>query len=451
MHDRHVAGLNVVDPLALIPAPAVSGARRPAVLLVVTGTLGDVAPMAAVAHRLAGSCDITVMTSCEYFSLFSDRIERQPTLRALTSSAESVLMSPAGVRAIEGGFGGLRRMAGFHALVRDELTRFQFDVANLLGQQQWSLVVTAGPTIGVEQMATERGIPVRRVQYQPTWPSPEQQSMYWSRRPTNSDAARRISRSLAERGSQRLFRAALRGQQLSTRPRLDESLHLGLPTWFALPSLLATHAIAESPIGLTVGFVRPHLPEPSNLLLATADRLSMRRSRRPRVFIGFGSMRTPYAHRLTDHFVSAALSIGAEPLVQKGDGGTPTPAALDSQCRSEEVLLVPPGDHRYVFPHVDLVVCHGGIGTCVAALDAGVPMVIVPQWLDQFYWAQQFEQLGLAKAGYRVHSPTRARDLIIAALQIDTASPAAEELRASDGLDMIAAGASGMIQGVATP
>jgi UDP:flavonoid glycosyltransferase YjiC (YdhE family) len=41
-------------------------------------------------------------------------------------------------------------------------------------------------------------------------------------------------------------------------------------------------------------------------------------------------------------------------------------------------------DQADVMPEADLVVCHGGSGTALGALAAGVPMVIVPVFADQF-------------------------------------------------------------------
>lgn len=41
-------------------------------------------------------------------------------------------------------------------------------------------------------------------------------------------------------------------------------------------------------------------------------------------------------------------------------------------------------DQAEVLPHADLVVCHGGSGTTFGALAAGVPVVVVPLFADQF-------------------------------------------------------------------
>jgi UDP:flavonoid glycosyltransferase YjiC (YdhE family) len=41
-------------------------------------------------------------------------------------------------------------------------------------------------------------------------------------------------------------------------------------------------------------------------------------------------------------------------------------------------------DQADVLAHADLVVCHGGSGTVFGALAAGVPLVVVPVFADQF-------------------------------------------------------------------
>jgi UDP:flavonoid glycosyltransferase YjiC (YdhE family) len=51
--------------------------------------------------------------------------------------------------------------------------------------------------------------------------------------------------------------------------------------------------------------------------------------------------------------------------------------------------------HEAVLPRVALAVHHGGAGTTTAAARAGVPQVILPHILDQYYWAHRVERLGL--------------------------------------------------------
>lgn len=63
-----------------------------------------------------------------------------------------------------------------------------------------------------------------------------------------------------------------------------------------------------------------------------------------------------------------------------------------------------------VLPHCDAVLCHGGLGTLLGALDEGLPMVIIPLGSDQLWNADRAERLGVA----RVVSP---EDVSVAKLQ----------------------------------
>ena len=67
----------------------------------------------------------------------------------------------------------------------------------------------------------------------------------------------------------------------------------------------------------------------------------------------------------------------------------------------EELGELPPNVHAEpwvdqdtVLPHADLVVCHGGSGTVLGALGAGVPMVVVPSFADQFDNGRRIEEAG---------------------------------------------------------
>jgi broad specificity phosphatase PhoE len=58
-------------------------------------------------------------------------------------------------------------------------------------------------------------------------------------------------------------------------------------------------------------------------------------------------------------------------------------------------------------PHAALVVCHGGSGTMLGALAAGLPLVVMPLFADQYYNARRIEALN---AGISVDPPRRGSD-----------------------------------------
>ena len=61
-----------------------------------------------------------------------------------------------------------------------------------------------------------------------------------------------------------------------------------------------------------------------------------------------------------------------------------------------------------VLAHADLVVCHGGSGTTLGALAAGVPLVVMPLFADQPHNARRVAAVG---AGLAVGAPDRGEPL----------------------------------------
>ena len=61
-------------------------------------------------------------------------------------------------------------------------------------------------------------------------------------------------------------------------------------------------------------------------------------------------------------------------------------------------MTIAEAPHDSLFPLVAAAVHHGGAGTTTAAARAGIPQVIVPHVLDQYYWARRVERLGLGPA-----------------------------------------------------
>jgi UDP:flavonoid glycosyltransferase YjiC (YdhE family) len=62
-------------------------------------------------------------------------------------------------------------------------------------------------------------------------------------------------------------------------------------------------------------------------------------------------------------------------------------------------------DQVEVLRHADAVVCHGGSGTALGALAAGVPLVVVPLFADQFENARRIAATG---AGLVVENATES-------------------------------------------
>lgn len=115
------------------------------------------------------------------------------------------------------------------------------------------------------------------------------------------------------------------------------------------------------------------------------------------VFVGFGSM--PKGDQTANRaLVQEAIKIaGVRAVVSGGFGDA-------SSCSNATCFWVAECLHALLFPRMRAVVHHGGAGTTAAAAFAGVPQVIVPHVLDQYYWGHRIFALKLGpKPLWRAH------------------------------------------------
>jgi UDP:flavonoid glycosyltransferase YjiC (YdhE family) len=112
----------------------------------------------------------------------------------------------------------------------------------------------------------------------------------------------------------------------------------------------------------------------------------------PVVYLGFGSMPTVDRARIVRIAIELFERHGARVI-------------LHSSHSEELGVELPPGvfsvgdvDHTTLFPRTDLIVHHGGAGTTAAALRSGVPQLIVPHIVDQFFHGRRIAELGAGPA-----------------------------------------------------
>ena len=119
------------------------------------------------------------------------------------------------------------------------------------------------------------------------------------------------------------------------------------------------------------------------------------------VYIGFGSMVAPDAPDLVAQAVAAVRRVGRRAVIAGGWAG------LDRHiAEADDVLTLDSAPHALIFPKVAAAVHHGGAGTTTAAARAGVPQVLLPHILDQYYWAHRVEVLGLGPPALSVERVT---------------------------------------------
>lgn len=131
----------------------------------------------------------------------------------------------------------------------------------------------------------------------------------------------------------------------------------------------------------------------------------------PPVYVGFGSMIATGAPDLAGMALSAVRALGRGAIIAGGWAG------LDRQVAgADDVLAVDSVPHHLVLPRVAAAIHHGGAGTTTAVARAGVPQVILPHLLDQYYWGHRIEALELGPRAMPVELVTA--DILAARLDV---------------------------------
>lgn len=118
-------------------------------------------------------------------------------------------------------------------------------------------------------------------------------------------------------------------------------------------------------------------------------------SAQPVIAISFGSAQVSNTSSLAYTIVDAVQQAGVKAVVC---GSWASERLSLNQDLSNHVLFIDSVPHSWLLPRVNGFIHHGGAGHTAAGLRCGVPMLIVPFFLDQNFWAARIYQLGLGPA-----------------------------------------------------
>jgi vancomycin aglycone glucosyltransferase len=127
----------------------------------------------------------------------------------------------------------------------------------------------------------------------------------------------------------------------------------------------------------------------------------------PPVYVGFGSMAMHGSEDVARVAIEAVRAQGHRVLLGSGWAEL---ALTDDQ---DDCFVVGEVNQQALFRRVAAVVHHGGAGTTMTAGRAGAPQVVVPQIVDQPYWAGRVAELGI---GVAHDGPTPTFESLSAAL-----------------------------------
>lgn len=124
----------------------------------------------------------------------------------------------------------------------------------------------------------------------------------------------------------------------------------------------------------------------------SADLMTFLNKGTPPVYCGFGSMGMQAAPGAARAAIEAIRAHGRRTLIARGLAG------LEMIDNHDDCFVISEVNQQALFPNVAAAIHHGGAGTTMAAAQAGIPQLIVPQVADQPYWASQVDRLGIGAA-----------------------------------------------------
>ncbi|WP_269809755.1 glycosyltransferase [Kineosporia rhizophila] len=275
------------------------------------------------------------------------------------------------------------------------VTAAQYEVV-LEAAQKADVIIGSGlmpAAAGARTAADQLGLPFHLVAFQSvTMPSPHQPPIAYPGRPLPPDVTdNRELWKLDVENMNAIFGGAVNDHRATVGlpPVPDIRAHvLNKRPWLAVDPTLAPWQPSDLVDVLQTGAwilpdTRPLAPE-VEAFLAAGD---------APVYVGFGSMAMGNASaEVATAAVEAARALGRRIILAQGWAGL---SAIDSQ---DDCFVVGDVNQQSLFPRCAAVVHHGGAGTTTAAARAGVPQVIVPQVVDQPFFARRVSELGIGVA-----------------------------------------------------
>ena len=170
---------------------------------------------------------------------------------------------------------------------------------------------------------------------------------------------------------------------------------LGLPTVEGLGDI---HDACASAIVAVPKEFEPDVPDAANVLRIgpvldapplsrEIDEVDVHDGSTPLVLVSLSTSEQGQAD-LLQRCVDAVAQLPVRAIVTTG---SIDPASVRAGTNTQMVRYVP---HAEILPSASLVITHAGLGTTMAALGRGVPLLCTPMGRDQFFNAEQVQTLG---------------------------------------------------------
>jgi sterol 3beta-glucosyltransferase len=351
------------------------------VLIVTSGSMGDVAPYTGLGRRLVAAGHAVTLATHEAF-----RHDVELPFLPLPGDLQAVLP-----QAREGA--GPRALLRLLKIARPLISDLGDGIAAAVRDSRAEVVLlsTVVAPLGYS-VAEAAGIPWAGVFLQPILPTGEFGPVLTGGRDTRLAAVNRLLGEFTEATSRPLYRGPIRelrarlGLPRKPNRQLEREQRHRYPTFHGFSPVVVPRPPDWPASHEVVGYWWPARPAGWEPPAEVADFLE---AGPPPVFIGFGSMAPGQGERLAGPVLAAVRRAGVRAIVQAGWSGLRV-------GDHPGILGVGPLPHDWLFPRTAVVVHHAGAGTTAATLRAGVPAVGVPVLADQPFWARRLHALGVS-------------------------------------------------------
>lgn len=362
------------------------------VVLSTYGSRGDVEPLAALAVKvmeLGGEAVVCTPPDDDFVEL----LERVGV--PLVAAGQPVKEMIAEVN----------RKQGPNVGKRLPLEELQLRARRMVATQYEAVLSAIGPgdvvigtglmpaACGARSAADQVGIPAYSVRFQPvTLPSPLHRPFPYPGRPLPEDVTDNRELWEYDRETMQVVFGGLNNEHRRSvgLPEIDDVrdyVHTSRP-WLAVDPVLAPWPDSSlTEVEQTGAWILPDDRQLDDALQQFLD------AGEPPVYVGFGSMGMQQqlvgAGEATIH---AARAHGRRVVMQRGWAG------LGLVDDAKDCFIVGEVNQQALFARCAAVVHHGGAGTTTTVTRAGRPQVVVPQVVDQPYFAGRVAELGIGAA-----------------------------------------------------
>lgn len=115
------------------------------------------------------------------------------------------------------------------------------------------------------------------------------------------------------------------------------------------------------------------------------------------VFITFGSISNPTPKKITQFIIDVISKYNIPTIINTSWGGL-----IKTENCSKNIYFTENLPYDWIFPKVNSVIHHGGAGTTHSAIKYGCSSLIIPHFIDQFFWNKVVADKNLGPKGVSI-------------------------------------------------